>query len=304
MSTPLSSSSPYIGRFAPSPTGELHQGSLLTAVASYLDARQVQGQWLVRMEDLDPPREQAGAADSILRALETHGLHWDQKVIYQSQRQNAYNERLAELKAKQLCYPCDCNRQRLKNLPAYDGHCRHHVPQRSQPVATRVKLKPGSEIRFEDVFQGHQTQHLNREVGDFVIHRKDGLFAYQLAVTVDDIDQGITQVIRGIDLMSSTARQLYLFEQFGAPQPSYGHLPVIVNSQGQKLSKQTFAEPLSNAQASDNLWLALARLGLAPPPNLQKEDCETQLNWGVINWQRSKVPRTTKIELDQTPMPD
>ncbi len=301
MSTLTANTSRYIGRFAPSPTGELHQGSLLTAVASYLDARQANGQWLVRMEDLDPPREQAGAATSILKTLEAHGLHWDQSVVYQSQRQTIYTEHLAELLAKDLCYPCDCNRQRLKSLTAYDGQCRQHPPQGSQPVATRVKLEPDSEINFDDLFQGHQYQHLNLEIGDFVIHRKDGLFAYQLAVVVDDIDQGVTHIVRGIDLMSSTARQLYLFQRFHAASPVYGHLPVIVNSQGQKLSKQTFAEPLSIARASENLWLSLARLGLEPPPALQKENCKTLLNWGVQNWQRSKVPHATQIELASTP---
>ncbi len=253
------------------------------------------------MEDLDPPREQIGAADSILKTLEAHGLHWDQSVIYQSQRQTAYADRLAELQAKNLCYHCDCNRQRLKNLPAYDGQCRRQPPQSAQSTAIRVCLPPDSEVRFDDIFQGPQYQHLNREVGDFVIHRKDGLFAYQLAVTVDDIDQGITHVIRGIDLLSSTPRQLHLFQQLEVQPPTYGHLPVIVNAQGQKLSKQTFAEPLTIAQASSNLWLSLVRLGLAPPATLQKEQCDTLLNWGVQNWQRSKVPTAAHIALERAP---
>lgn len=301
MSTLSSNSKPYIGRFAPSPTGELHQGSLLTAVASYLDARQADGQWLVRMEDLDPPREQAGAADSILQTLEAHGLHWDQSVVYQSQRQQAYTERLKQLQNKDLCYRCDCNRQRLKALTAYDGKCRQHQPDLSRPTATRVKLEPDCQIRFDDLFQGPQYQQLNQEVGDFVIHRKDGLFAYQFAVVVDDIDQGITHIVRGIDLMSSTARQRYLFRLFNARAPIYGHLPVIVNEHGQKLSKQTFAAPLCNRRASENIWHSLERLGLAPPLELKGADCERLLDWGVQYWQRSKVPQATQIILIDSP---
>lgn len=301
MSTLSSNSTTYVGRFAPSPTGELHQGSLLTAVASYLDARQANGQWLVRMEDLDPPREQAGAADSILQSLEAHGLYWDQSVVYQSTRQQAYVERLKLLQNNNLCYPCGCNRQRLKALTAYDGKCRQHQPDLSQATATRVKLEPDTQIRFDDLFQGPQYQHLNQDVGDFVIHRKDGLFAYQFAVVADDIDQGITHIVRGIDLMSSTARQRYLFRLFDVQAPIYGHLPVIVNEQGQKLSKQTFAEPLCNQQASENIWHSLERLGLAPPLELKSAGCEQLLDWGVQHWRRSKVPQTTQIILNDSP---
>ena len=292
---PDTSANQYVGRFAPSPTGELHQGSLLTAVASYLDARQAQGRWLVRMEDLDPPREQVGAADAILRSLEAHGLHWDQSVIYQSQRQAAYRERLLSLQQQQLCYPCNCNRQRLKTLSAYDGHCLLQPPVDGSANAVRVRVKNSEAITFEDLFQGQQSQHLANEVGDFVIRRKDQLFAYQLAVVADDIDQGITHVIRGIDLMDSTARQIYLFQLWQAPVPIYGHLPVIVNDQGQKLSKQTFAPPLRDSENSQNLWRTFVRLGLNPPHDLKAADCETQLRWGTEHWHRTRVPRTESI---------
>lgn len=287
--------SAYVGRFAPSPTGQLHQGSLLTAVASYLDARQAQGQWLVRMEDLDPPREQAGAANAILDTLTAHGLHWDQSVLYQSQRQHAYQQQLQQLDDRELCYRCDCNRQRLKRLSAYDGKCRHTPPQNTLPTATRVALAANSCVSFDDLFQGHQQQQLNEEVGDFVIHRKDGLFAYQLAVVADDIDQGITHVIRGIDLMDSTARQIYLFQLFQASTPIYGHLPIIVNEQGQKLSKQTFAAPLANSEASKNLWQAMQRLGLQPPKAIATDSCESILEWGIHHWRRDSVPQGTQI---------
>ncbi|WP_233710008.1 tRNA glutamyl-Q(34) synthetase GluQRS [Pseudomaricurvus albidus] len=283
----------YVGRFAPSPTGELHEGSLLTAVASYLDARRHQGQWLVRMEDLDPPREQAGAADSILRCLQAHELHWDGAVMYQSQRQAAYQEALEQLGQQGLTYPCNCTRQRLKSLPqapAYDGHCRRHPPQRP-PYAIRVQIpeSPANPICFVDGFQGPQREDLAKTVGDFVILRKDGLFAYQLAVVVDDIAQGITHILRGSDLLDSSGRQRYLFERLGHQPPHMAHLPVIVNGKGQKLSKQTFAEPLKPERAADNLLLALQRLGLNPP---QKRDnnCEELLQWGIEHWDPSRVP--------------
>ncbi len=295
MSKLPSQTSTYVGRFAPSPTGQLHQGSLLTAVASYLDARQAQGQWLVRMEDLDPPREQAGAADAILQSLEAHSLHWDQSVVYQSQRQSAYQERLHQLENQNLCYPCDCNRQRLKSMPAYDGKCRHEPPRNSLSVATRLALAADSDVSFEDLFQSLQHQQLNNEIGDFVIRRKDGLFAYQLAVVADDIDQGVTHVIRGVDLIDSTARQIYLFQLFQASTPIYGHLPVVVNEQGQKLSKQTFAAPLSNSDASKNLWQAMQRLGLEPPKHIENDNCEYLLQWGIRHWRRDLVPKCTQI---------
>ena len=288
------SSSTYIGRFAPSPTGELHQGSLLTAVASYLDARQQQGLWLVRMEDLDPPREQKGAADSILRSLQAHGLLWDGEVMLQSQRHDAYAAHLQQLFERDACFICDCTRQRLKSLPAYDGHCRRHPPT-SKPVATRVAVPDGTLVEFDDLFQNRQSQQLDTEVGDFVIHRKDGLYAYQLAVVVDDIEQNISHIIRGVDLLDSTARQVFLFQQFNAKPPVFGHLPVVVNADGQKLSKQTFAEPLNNDRAADNLWRAFNQLNLAPPAGLREESCEQMLSWGVEHWDRSKIAATQSI---------
>lgn len=284
----------YTGRFAPSPTGELHQGSLLTAVVSYLDARQHQGQWLVRMEDLDPPREQPGAATAIIKSLEAHGLHWDGEILYQSQRLNAYAEVLEQFREESLTYRCNCNRQRIQSLGGiYDGHCRTaniHTP----PFATRLQVADKA-ITFTDLFQGHQQQNLAREVGDFVIHRKDGLFAYQLAVSIDDIHQGISHVIRGCDLLSSTPRQLWVFELLKSAPPQYGHLPVIVNREGQKLSKQTFAKPLENHLAAENLWQSLHYLGLNPPAELRHSNCHDILRWGEQHWCRSAIPAGTSI---------
>ncbi|GAA5317097.1 MAG: tRNA glutamyl-Q(34) synthetase GluQRS [Candidatus Pelagadaptatus aseana] len=284
----------YTGRFAPSPTGKLHQGSLLAALASYLDARHHQGRWLVRMEDLDPPREQPGAATAILQSLEAHGLFWDGPVLFQSQRLDDYQEILNQLQQQGLTYPCNCNRQRMKNLNGiYDGHCRT-FPADRPPFATRLCTED-RDIRFDDLFQGPQQQNLAREVGDFVIHRKDGLFAYQLAVSVDDTHQNISHVIRGCDLLDSTPRQLRLFELLNTEPPTYGHLPVIVNSEGQKLSKQTFAKPLDNRTAADNLLLALKQLGIPAPGDLIGADCNTLLLWATPHWQRAKVPQGQTI---------
>lgn len=294
--TPHASPRPgYRGRFAPSPTGELHQGSLLTAVASWLDARQQQGQWLVRMEDLDPPREQPGAADSILRCLEAHHLHWDGPVLYQSQRLPAYEAALQQLSAAGLTYHCNCNRQRLKGLGAYDRHCLRQPPQQP-PWATRLRVPAGAAglITFTDGFQGPQQELLADAAGDFVIHRKDGLFAYQLAVVVDDIAQGITHILRGSDLLESSARQLYLYDLFGQPRPELAHLPVLVNREGQKLSKQTFAPPLDPGRAAANLRLTLQQLGLQPPADLE-DDGPGLLQWGIAHWDRSRVPRGMAI---------
>lgn len=291
----------YIGRFAPSPTGHLHHGSLLTAVASYLDARQQQGQWLVRMEDLDPPREQPGAADSILRCLEAHHLYWDGPVMYQSQRGDAYEAALQQLGAAGLTYPCGCNRQRLKGLSAYDGHCRRHPP-RQPPYATRVRVPDGAAglIAFKDGFQGVQDEQLDESVGDFVIHRKDGLFAYQLAVVVDDIAQRVNHILRGSDLLDSSARQLYLYDLLGQPRPQLAHLPVLVNREGQKLSKQTFATPLDATRVADNLLLALQQLG-HPPPAEVHGDGPGLLRWGMAHWRRDRVPRGLTIGPPDTP---
>lgn len=279
----------YIGRFAPSPTGLLHQGSLLTAVASYLDARANNGQWLVRMEDLDPPREQAGAASSILSCLEAHGLHWDGPVILQSQRLKAYQDALIQL--GEHIYRCTCNRQRLKSIQGiYDGHCQQNPPEPNLTCALRVAVSDDS-FGFEDLLQGYYQQHLKTAVGDFVVRRKDGLFAYQLAVVVDDIAQGITHVIRGSDLLDSSPRQCQLFDLFDAPRPTFGHLPVIINEQGQKLSKQNLATPIDSHHASANMALTLKRLGHTAPSELQQASCTEQLDWASQHWQRSQLPR-------------
>jgi len=268
---PSSRPLPYIGRFAPSPTGPLHFGSLVCALASYLDAKHHGGKWLLRIEDIDPPREQPGAADAIKRTLEAHGLYWDGEVRYQSQRSDAYWECLSELKKLDLIYPCNCTRARLASLNGpYDGHCRRHPPTAGEPCALRLKVNDlperfhriDNKIKFRDRICGEQSEDIEKISGDFVIHRKDGFFAYQLAVVVDDIDQGITDVVRGDDLLDTTARQIFLYRILGKTPPSYAHIPVIKDEQGNKLSKQNHAPAVDDSEPLSNLNAALGVLGL------------------------------------------
>lgn len=283
---------PYRGRFAPSPTGPLHFGSLVSALASYLDARHHHGQWLVRMEDLDPPREQAGAADSILSCLEDHGLQWDETVAYQSQRYALYEEYLDRLRQQQLLYPCDCTRQDLQTMGGiYNGRCRQRQVDPKQPHALRLKvydlpdLHPAEEICFIDLIQGPQCQQLRREAGDQILKRKDGLYAYQLGVVVDDIEQGITHIIRGSDLLEVTARQIFLFKLLEAPVPEFGHVTLATQPNGQKLSKQNLAPALDPNEASSNLWHALEFLHQQPPQELKGASPAELLAWASTNWQ-------------------
>ena len=238
------------GRFAPSPSGALHFGSLLAALASYLDMRQRGGRWLVRMEDLDPDREPPGTADEILRLLDAFGLHWDGSVLFQSDRLDAYEEALRSLVAQGLTYPCSCNRQRIRGLGGcYDGHCARHPETVDHPVAIRIRV-PAEPIRFKDRIQGQQCFALTSTCGDFIIRRKDGLFAYQLAVAIDDAWQQVTDVMRGSDLLDSTPRQIHLLQALALPVPDYAHIPVATDARGQKLSKQHFARPLQADEAS------------------------------------------------------
>lgn len=285
---------PYVGRFAPSPSGPLHAGSLVSALASYLDARACGGRWLVRMEDIDPPREEPGAAQRILDALLAHGLNWDGEVLWQSRRSEAYLATLARLRAEDLLYPCNCTRRQLAASGGiYNGHCRRRPPG-GGPVALRLKLYdlPGdyarlpTEVVFTDLVQGEQRQDLARDVGDAVVRRKDGLFAYQLAVVVDDIASGITHIVRGSDLLEVTARQIRLFELLDAPVPAYAHVPVVTDSAGRKLSKQNHAPALDPDRAGENLWQALVFLGQNPPRTLRTAARGEILDWGVHHWRR------------------
>jgi len=288
------SNTPYRGRFAPSPTGPLHLGSLIAALASFLDARHGGGTWLVRMEDLDPPREEPGAADSILNSLRHHGLHWDETVLYQSKRSNAYAAALAELARVDHLFFCVCCRAMLDANGACRGACRTQQTEIAGRGAIRATVPPDCTIQFTDLLQGPQYTELGKSLADFVVRRKDDLDTYQLAVVVDDAAQGITHVVRGSDLLDSTPRQIFLQQQLTYPTPSYAHLPVITTGQGQKFSKQNHAPALNNEQATDNLRLALRFLHQAdPPPTLT--GAEQLLSYAIEHWLLRQVPATMAI---------
>lgn len=273
----------YTGRFAPSPSGPLHMGSLLAALASYLDARARQGRWLVRIEDLDPPREQPGADRLILETLETLGLCWDAPIVYQSQRHAAYDAALQQLHEGGRLFYCRCSRRQLRDQGGiYPGTCRSFREPRSDSA---IRLRTDSlHCEFRDLFQGQQCVDAAND-GDFIVRRRDGLYAYQLAVVVDDAWQGITHIVRGIDLMDNTGRQLYLQQQLELPTPVYGHIPVIVNGEGQKLSKQHGATPLKRENAPRDLFSALCHLRQHPPRTLAECNVEDMLDWAVQHWQ-------------------
>ncbi len=288
----MADNSNYVGRFAPSPTGPLHFGSLISAVGSYLQARKAGGRWLVRMEDLDLPRVVPGAADGILATLEAFGLYWDGEVLYQSRRFRAYTA--AQEQLWEHLYPCGCSRaeirQRAGKRAIYPGTCRAGLPPGKGPRALRLSTQ-GRNITFHDRVQGSHWQDLEREVGDFVIRRADGLFAYQLAVVVDDAEQGITEVVRGSDLLDSTPRQILLQRLLGYPEPRYAHLPVVTNAEGQKLSKQTHAPPLDRSNPLPALWRALLFLGQQPPRELLEGGLDDFWKWAVHHWEMEKIPR-------------
>jgi glutamyl-Q tRNA(Asp) synthetase len=291
----------YRGRFAPSPTGPLHFGSLVAAVGSCLEARTRQGTWLLRMEDLDRPRCSPRAAGEILHALEAFGFEWDGPVLYQSRHDEAYGTALARLRALGAVYPCACTRREIADSAVhgiegyvYPGTCRGGIPDGREARAWRVDTR-GAAIAFDDAIQGRQAQDLEREIGDFVVKRADGLFAYQLAVVVDDAEQGITHVVRGADLLDSTPRQIHLQRLLGLPTPHYAHLPVAVNTAGEKLSKQTRAAPVDGGHPVPQLVRALAFLGQQPPPGLEQAALAEYWQWARENWRLDKVPRQRTI---------
>lgn len=291
----------YIGRFAPSPTGPLHFGSLVAATGSYLQARCQAGRWLVRMEDLDPPREVPGAADDILHTLEAFGFAWDGEVMYQSRRSRHYREVLDSLLERGEAYECGCTRREIaasgregREGLVYPGTCRDGLPPGK--VARAIRLRTHDElIGFEDAIQGRIEQRLESEIGDFVVLRADGLFAYQLAVVVDDAEQGVTEVVRGADLLDSTARQIHLQHVLGYPTPGYMHLPAAVNREGQKLSKQTHARALNARDPVPALIAALAFLNQHPPDHLRRADVPEIWSWAFSHWDAKRIPRTLAI---------
>lgn len=289
-------SAPYTGRFAPSPTGPLHFGSLVAALASWLDARAAGGRWLVRMEDLDRPRCDPASADAILRQLEHYGLAWDGAVLYQSHRDDAYLVALDALRERRAVFACTCTRARLAQARrnaegeiVYPGTCRQRTAPGSARHAWRVRVDDVS-IHFHDRVHGRLQQDLAADVGDFVVRRADGLFAYQLAVVVDDAFQGVTHVVRGADLLRNMPRQIFLQRLLGLPTPAYAHVPLVTNAAGQKLSKQSLAPALPERGRRAVLAEALAALGQPPPPDLAGADVGTLLAWAVPGWRIQDVP--------------
>jgi glutamyl-Q tRNA(Asp) synthetase len=292
---------PYRGRFAPSPTGALHFGSLAAAVGSYLEAKSRGGAWLLRMEDLDPPRVQAGAADQILRTLEACGLFWDGEIMYQSKRSEAYRAALAQLETQGLIYACGCSRREIADSALgpdraliYPGTCRNGLAPGKTARATRVRVGD-SVIEFEDAIQGKLSQDLGAEVGDFVLLRADGVYAYQLAVVVDDAEQGITDVVRGADLLDSTPRQIHLQSLLGLSTPRYLHLPAAVNAAGEKLSKQTLAPAVDARDPVPELAQVMDFLGQAPPAQLRGASVAEFWDWALAHWDAARIARRRSL---------
>ena len=277
------------GRFAPSPTGALHFGSVVAAVASFLDARSRGDEWLVRIDDVDTPRVAPGAGAAILRELERLELAWDGEIVHQSARLARYEAALQALRARDLCFPCACTRREVAGR-VYPGTCRSGVPPGRQARSVRVRVGDGS-CEVEDLVQGTCRRNLSAEIGDFIVYRADGIFAYHLATAVDDAEQGITRVVRGADLLFATVHQAYLQDLLGLRRPEYGHVPVATTRGGKKLSKQTRAAPTSARPAPDVARDALTFLGHAPPRDLSGAPPSEMWSWARGEWSLERVPR-------------
>ncbi len=295
----------YRGRFAPSPTGPLHFGSLIAAVASRLEATVHDGHWHLRMEDVDAPRCSQVFADAILRGLTTFGFEWDGPVVWQHDRIEAYESALERLRQRQSIFPCACTRRELADseiyglaqdgAALYPGTCRHGLPPGKQARAWRLRVGDAV-VEFVDAVQGRVESMLAVDVGDFVLRRADNLFAYQLAVVVDDADAGITHVVRGADLLHSTPRQIFLQRCLGLTTPAYAHVPVAVNAGGEKLSKQTGAAALNLMRPGEELVEALRFLGQEPPKHLSAASVAEIWQWAGVHWSLDKVPRLVTRE--------
>lgn len=270
---------------------------MYTALASFLQARSQQGTWLVRIDDLDTPRNVKGSADLILKSLETFGLHWDERVFYQSQQQAVYQAYLEQLTDRKLLYPCVCSRKTLAEFqttrPAlYPGFCRDKTISLSNPHALRLKTTP-TEVRFTDVLQGDLSHTIALQHGDFVLKRKEGIIAYPFAVVIDDYQQKITQVVRGVDLLNNTPAQIYLQQLFNLPQPDYMHVPIIIDRHGNKLSKQTYAQAVDLQNPSHTLYYLLCLLKQQPPPDIHHLPVSELLDWAIKNWQIAPLKAVT-----------
>jgi glutamyl-Q tRNA(Asp) synthetase len=294
----------YVGRFAPSPTGPLHFGSLTTALASFLDARRHGGRWLLRIEDLDPPREQPGSVDQILSTLDGLGLHWDGDVLFQSQRQEAYLAALETLQRAGQLYTCTCSRREiimrfqalgLTGPMRYPGTCRQRGPLPGRTTALRLAVGESERVRFHDRLQGQRCHAMADEFGDFVLRRRDGLYAYQLAVVVDDAYQQVTHIVRGTDLLDETPKQILLQRDLGYRTPCYAHVPIATLASGQKLSKQSGARAIDASDAAATLLALLEFLRQQPPQHLAQNAPGEILHWAVANWRPERLADTLGI---------
>ncbi|MGF1752709.1 tRNA glutamyl-Q(34) synthetase GluQRS [Vibrio makurazakiensis] len=280
----------YIGRFAPSPSGPLHFGSLIAALGSYFQAKANHGQWLVRMEDLDPPREMAGAAQLILETLEAYHLYWDGSVVYQSQRHHLYQEQIDRWLASGQAYYCQCTRKQIKETGGfYQGTCRHKQIENANNSAVRLTMTHPVE-HFQDIRHGEIQIPEALAQEDFIIKRRDGLFAYNLAVVIDDIEQGVTEVVRGADLVEPTGRQISLYQMLGQPAVSYLHLPLATDETGNKLSKQNHAPAIDNQNPVPTLLQAMTFLGFQIPSDIASSSIDDILLWGCKNWHCLQLP--------------
>jgi len=291
--------SQYRGRFAPSPSGALHFGSLVAALGSYLQAKSQHGIWQVRIDDIDPPREVSGSAQDILETLSAYGFQWDGNVVYQSKRHAAYELTLSTLIAQQLCYACSCTRKEIKQQGGfYLGNCRHkQLTLTNNALRLNVDKLARPVTQFHDRLQGHICLNTQEAHEDFIIKRKDGLYAYNLAVVIDDINQGITEVVRGADLLPTTGKQISLYQLLNKPLPNYLHLPVAVTSSGHKLSKQNHALAIDKKNPVPTLLQALNFLGHPVPSSVNQSDCHHILTWATENWDLEKIPKKSEIQI-------
>ncbi len=290
----------YKGRFAPSPTGPVHYGTLVAAVASYLQAKKNHGEWFVRIDDVDTLRIVDGADSDILRTLEHFGFEWDGEVVYQTQQIDNYQQTLEKLISQSLVFPCTCSRKQLAKTDSniYPGICRHRPLAAGEEHALRI-LSQDFDIEFDDIIMGKQSQNIAHQCGDFIIKRRDGLFAYQLAIVVDDARQGITEVVRGADLLDSTPRQIYLQRLLNYPTPQYCHLPLAVDDLGNKISKSGGAKKVETKNKEKSLISSLHFLGQNPPDDLAKSNINNIWSWAIKNWNVKRVPKIYNINCNQ-----
>ncbi len=302
----MSASAEYIGRFAPSPTGDLHFGSLLAALASYCDAKQAQGLWQLRIDDIDPPRENPGAADRIQTTLTQYGFRWDGPTQFQSQRLGYYTQKLHELNSAHLLYACTCSRKQLQGARIYPGNCAPALADAANTAAqvaqkinhtdadVALRLKVNSNVSFNDLIQNHQTFHVGMDIGDTIVLRRDGLFAYALCCAIDDADQ-VTHVVRGADLLATTGAQLQVIHSLGLNAPNYAHIPVASNVQGQKLSKQTMAQAIQTMNALDTLKAAWHFLGQS---DVQANTVKDFWDSAISLWNLARVPKCSQVQTE------